>query len=98
MRSGIGADEEAAVAGRHRAAQGEAMMFALGHRQAIEMRPQAALENRGAIDHQMMRRDRSGHARGVRPDDRSRLLRSDVLDDDLQALMLPQQRQQRVSA
>src|SRR3546814_11037398 len=44
MRRRVGADEEAAIARRHRLAQGEAMAHALGDRQAVEMRAQAALE------------------------------------------------------
>ena len=66
----------------------QAMMLALGDRQAIEMRPQAALEQRRPVDHEMMRRDRAGDARRMGAHDIDRLRRRDVLDHDLQALMV----------
>ena len=58
------------------------------------MWPQPALEQRGPVDDQMMRRDRSADAGRVGTDDGDRLRRRHVLDDDLQALVVAQQRQQ----
>jgi hypothetical protein len=45
------------------------MMLALGDRQAVEMRPQAALEQRRAIDDEMMRRDRASDAGAMAAND-----------------------------
>ena len=70
-----------------------AMTFALGDRQAVKMRPQAALKHRRAIDDEMMRRDRAGHARRMSADDVGRLGGGDVLDHDLEPGMALEQRQ-----
>ena len=70
------------------------MVFALGNRQAIEMRPQPTLEERGPVDDEMMRRDRTRDAGGMRADDLYRFPGRDVLDDNFQAGVIPQQRQQ----
>ena len=60
------------------------------------MRPQPALEQRGAVDHQVMRRDGAGDARRVRLDDLHRLLRGDVLDHHLEPLIIAKERQQHL--
>ena len=87
MRRRIGADEEAGLARGRCLAERQAMALALGDRQAIEMRPQAALEHGGAVDDKMMRRDGAGNARRMGADEIRRLRRGDVLDHDLQALV-----------
>ena len=94
VRRRVGADEEAAVARCHRLAQRQTMVLALGDRQAIEMRPQPALKDRGPVDDEMMRRNRSRDAGRMRAYDLDRFPGRDVLDDDLQAGVIPQQRQQ----
>ncbi len=94
MRRGVGPDEETGFARCRGLPEREAMPLALGDRQTIEVRPQPALEQRGAVDHEMMRRDRAGDARRVGAHDVERLGRRHVLHDDLQSLMPLQQRQQ----
>src|SRR5207237_7457790 len=61
MRRAVGAEKERGVSRSCGAAQGAAMCLALGDRQAIEMRPDAALKDRIAVDDQMMRGDRRRH-------------------------------------
>jgi hypothetical protein len=70
------------------------MALTLGYRQAIKVRPQTALKNRAAVDDEMMRRDRSGNARRVRADKIGSLCCRDVFDDDFQAGVALEQRQQ----
>jgi hypothetical protein len=59
------------------------MLLALGNRQAIEVRTDAALEDRIAVITKMMRRDRAAHVSRVRFDEGHALLGGDVLQDDL---------------
>ena len=66
MRRGIGAKEKARLAPGRRAAQRKAVMFALGHRQAIVMRLDPAHKDVVAVDDQVMggnRRPQIGAAR-----------------------------------
>ena len=73
---------------------GEAMTFALGDRQAVIMRPQSALEDRGTVDDQVMRRDGAADTRRVGADDVERFRCRHVFDHDLEPLVIAQQRQQ----
>src|SRR5205814_8653530 len=54
VRRGIGAEKKSRMTRGCRAAQGEAVLLALGDRQAIEMRTDATLEDRGAGMTEMM--------------------------------------------
>ena len=76
----------AAARGRG-APQRQAMLLALGDRQAIEVRTDAALEDRVAVVAEMMRRDRAAEPPGMRLDEGHALARRDVLEHDLQARM-----------
>src|SRR5260370_20545539 len=57
MRRAVGAEKEGGVTRGRGTAQGTAMLLALGDRQAIEMRPDAADKQRLAVDGQVMCRD-----------------------------------------
>src|SRR5581483_7886561 len=74
MRCGVGAEEELPAARRRGAAQRLAMLLALGDRQAIEVRTDAALEDRIAVEHQVVRRDRAANALALRLDESHALL------------------------
>ena len=63
VRRAVGAEEEFGRARRRRLAHRQPVLLALGDRQAISMRPQAAGEHRVAVDDQMLRRDRRGDDR-----------------------------------
>ena len=82
VRGAVGAEEEFGRARGRRLAQGLAVVFALGHGQAIGMRAQAAGENRVAVDLQVMRGDgrRDGARRGH--DEIGRVLRGDMFEHD----------------
>ena len=54
----IGAEEEARVAGDGSGAQRQAMLLALGDRQAVIVRPDAADQDGIAVEDQVMGRDR----------------------------------------
>ena len=84
MRRAVGAEKERGVARGRGAAQGAAMRLALGDRQAIEMRPDAALKDRIAVDDQMMRGDRRRQIEAAILDIADRLLGRDVLEHDAQ--------------
>ncbi len=60
------------------------MRFALQHRQAIEVRPQSAREQRVARIHAVLRRDRRRDIRGRFADERDGFARRDVLEHDAQ--------------
>ena len=60
VRRGVGAEEEFRIARNRGAAQRLAVRLALGDRQAIHMRPEAAGEERVAVDDEMMRGDGRG--------------------------------------
>src|SRR4051812_14808255 len=72
------------------------MLLALGDRQAIEVRTDAALEDRVAIVAEMMRRDRTTHAAGVGFDEGHALFRGDVLQHDFQSWMALDQRREHL--
>src|SRR6185437_12561240 len=74
------------------AAQREAVRLALGHRQAIHVRPEAAGEERIAVDHQMMRGDGGGQVAPGASDEIGGLPGGDVLEHDLQRRQALRQR------
>jgi hypothetical protein len=80
----IGAEKEFRRPAGRGAAQRLAVLFALGDRQAIEVRADAALEDRIAIDRQVVRRDRRGEIGAARGNVIDRLRRRDVLKNDPQ--------------
>ena len=96
VRRGVGAEEELRAARGRGASQSETMLLALGDRQAIEVRTDAALEDRIAVVAEMMRRDRAAHAVGMRLDEGHAFAGGDVLQHDLQARMALQQRHQHL--
>ena len=79
-----------------RAAQRQTMLLALGDRQAIEVRTDAALEDRIAVVAEMMRRDRAAQPARIGLDELHALAGRDVLQHDLQALMALEQRRQHL--
>ena len=56
------------------------MHLALGDRQAVEVRPDAALEHGIAVDGQMVRRDRGGEVGAGGVDECNRFGRRDMLE------------------
>src|SRR5271166_32554 len=94
MRRRVGADEETACARCRRLAQRLTMPLALGKRQAIKMRAQAALKQGCAVDHQVMRGDRAGNTRRMRANDVGCLRRGDMLDYGLEPGMALEQREE----
>ena len=74
------------IARGRRAPQSETVLLALGDRQAIEVRTDAALEDRIAVVAEMMRRDRAADAIRIRLDEGHALPGRDVLQHDLEAL------------
>src|SRR6516165_1928881 len=94
VRRAVGAEKELLVAGGRRAAQGQAVLFALCDRQAIEMRADPAGKDSVAIDLQMMRGDRCRQVRLARADISDSLLGRDVFEDDAQLGQPPPQRVQ----
>ena len=65
VRRGVGAEEELRAARGRRLAQRQAVLLALGDRQAIEVRTDAALEDRIAVVAEVMRRDRAAQPAGI---------------------------------
>ncbi len=61
------------------------MPLALRDRQAVEMWAKATLKKRCAVNEKMVRRYRSGHTRGMRPNEVGSLRGCYVLYDDLQS-------------
>ena len=96
VRRGVGAEEELRAARGRGAPQRQAMLLALGDRQAIEVRTDAALEDGIAVVAQVMRRDRAAHARADGLDEGHAFAGRDVLQHDLQPLMPPEQRRQHL--
>ena len=68
------------------------MPLALGDRQAIGVRPDAAREDRVAVDDQVLRRDRRGDVRAGCLDEIHGLGRGDMLEHDLQRREVAHQR------
>ena len=66
------------------AAHRQPVPLALGHRQAISVRAEPAVEHRVAVDDEMVRRDRRGDVRPGAFDEGHRLGGGDMLEDDLQ--------------
>ena len=90
MGCGIGAQEELRIAGGGGAPQGDAVQFPLGHRQAVEVRPQAAGKHGVAVDVQVVGRDRGSQVGRARAHKIDRIDGGDVLQHHLQARMAPQ--------
>ncbi len=85
VRGGIGAEEEARVSGGRGLDQREAVALALGHRQAVVMRLDAADEDGIAVDDQVMGGDRSGDVAAAAADVFDPLLGGDMLHHHAQA-------------
>src|SRR5690606_15580479 len=84
MRRAVGAEEELVALARRRGDQGFAMLFALEHRQAVVMRPDAALENGIAVVEQMMRGDGGADVRPAVAHERRGVAGGDVFEYDAQ--------------
>ena len=84
MGRAVGAEEEFGRSRHGRAAHGDAVALALGDGQAISVRADAALEDRIAIEHHVVRRDGGGDRRAGALDEGDRLSRRDMFEDDLQ--------------
>ena len=85
VRRAVGAEEEARIVARRRFDQRPAIVLALEHRQAVVVRPDAALEDRIAIQQQVLRRDRRADAAARALDELHGFARRDVLEHDAQA-------------
>ena len=96
MRRAVGAEEKARIAARHGLEQRLAVGFALEHRQAVVVRPHAALEQRIAIEQQVLRRDGRGDARAGGAHELDRGARSHVLEYHPQRGQRSTQRRQHV--
>src|SRR6266705_206240 len=84
MRRAVGAEEEFRIAAGRRAHERLAMLFALQHRQAVIVRPDAAREHRTAVVEQVMRGDRGGDPGTASQDEFHRFAGGDMLDHDPQ--------------
>ena len=84
VRRAVGAEEEVRIARGRGAAQRQPVLLALGDRQAVEMRADAAGEDGVAVDDQMMRGDRRREIRRRSATYCDRLLGGDVLEHDAQ--------------
>src|SRR3546814_2050647 len=90
VRRASGAEEEFGRARDRRRAHSQPMMLALGDRQAISVRAQAAGKQRVAVDMEVLRGDRRSHARAGIGDERGGLGggdRSEEHTSELQSLM-----------
>ena len=84
VRRAVGAEKEPRIVARRGLEQRLAVALALEHRQAVVMRTDAALEERVAIQQQVLRRDRRGDARPRAPHELDGVARRDVLEHDAQ--------------
>ena len=81
VRRGIRSEKKGGLATGCRVAQCKPVPFALGNRQTVHMRPYAAGEQRVAVDHQVMRRDRGCDIVAIFPDEGDAFRRRDVFKD-----------------
>ena len=81
----VGAEEVARVAGGRGGAQREAVLLALGDRQAVVVRPDAAREDVVAVDDEVVRRDRGRDVGAARADVVGAFAGRDVLHHDAEA-------------
>src|SRR5579864_3138317 len=84
VRGAVRPEKETRVPRDRRAAQRQAVLLALGNRQAVEMGTNAALEDGVSVDDQMMRGDRRREVFFGFADIGGGLFRSDVLEHDAQ--------------
>ena len=89
MRRGVGAEKIFRRTGNRGGAQCKAMFLALGDRQAIKMRADAAGEHGVAIDMQMMRRDRRADIGAGRVDEIHRIGGRDVFEHHFERRKIP---------
>ena len=94
VRGAVGAEEEFRRARGRRPADRQPVPLALGDGQAISVRPEPAGEQRVAVDDQVLGRDGRGDLRPRSLDERHRLGGGDVLEDDLQAGQIADQRRE----
>jgi hypothetical protein len=92
MGRGIGAQEHPVMARGRQLAQRQAVLLALGHRQAIGMRAHAAHQHGVAVDVQVLRRDRGAQVGAAAFDELRGFLRGDVLEHDFQRGEIAHQR------
>ena len=84
VRRAVGAEEETRIVARRGFDQRTSIVFALQHRQAVVVRTDAALEDRIAIQQQVLRRDRRADAAARALDELHGLARRHVLEHDAQ--------------
>ena len=87
MRGAVGAEEELRIAGRRSLDERLAVAFALQDGQAVEVRAQASLEHRAAVQQEMLRRDRRADPGACRAHELDAGARRHVLEHDPQARM-----------
>lgn len=85
VRRAVGAEKETRVCARRDCEQGCTIPFALEHGQAVVVRAEAAVEQRVAIQQQVLRRDGGGDARARALHELGRGARRDVLEHHLEA-------------